>query len=105
MADKKEIQELRRRIYHLLDENILFKPEEQRDKIEDLVAEMGRAFGDLLLRYAVSLESGKREAVVTESEIQFARLAKNLARHFNALQQSEVNMASLRLAHDPLAEE
>jgi hypothetical protein len=44
------IIELRRAIYHFLDEEILGKPEDERSKIEDLVVESGRAFGDALLR-------------------------------------------------------
>jgi hypothetical protein len=89
-----KVQELRRAIYHFLDEAIVCKPEDERSKIEDLVVETGRAFGDALLRYSNGTLATRR---VDDN-------VTSLMKNYNELNRRDLDIQAIEMVRRPPGE-
>ncbi len=96
MADKEQIQGLRKTILHWLDDNILTKEEEARSKLEDLILQTGRAFADALYRYALSQNPGSEEIRAP------GRAVTEVLRAYNEINRREVDIAAIEAIRKPV---
>jgi len=95
VAEKIGIQELRRAVLHFLDDAVLYKDEEARTKLEDLVVETGRAFADALHRYALQHDQCAEPTAP-------AKAVTDILRAYNEINRREVDIAAIDAVRTPV---